>query len=125
MRRREVIALTGGVVAWPLPAWAQQPTRLPRIGWLGTGSPTSANRLLAAFREGLKALNYIEGENISIENRWAEGKIERLPELAQDLVHQRVDVILAGGSLAAEAAKRATQLFPLWRQALGTSSILG
>jgi len=119
MRRREFLALTGGAVAWPLPAWAQQPTTLPRLGWLGTGSPTSTNRLLAAFREGLKALNYIEGQNISIEYRWAEGKIERLPELAQDLVHQRVDIIVAGGSLGATAAKGATSVIPIVTAGVG------
>jgi len=125
MRRREFLALTGGAVAWPLPAWAQQPTTLPRLGWLGTGTPTSANRLLTAFREGLKALNYIEGQNISIEYRWAEGKIERLPELAQDLVHQRVDVILAGGSLGAAAAKGATSVIPIVTAGVGDLVDLG
>ena len=125
MRRREFLALTGGAVAWPLPAWAQQPTTLPRLGWLGTGSPTSTNRLLAAFREGLKALNYIEGQNISIEYRWAEGKIERLPELAQDLVHQRVDIIVAGGSLGATAAKGATSVIPIVTAGVGDLVDLG
>jgi putative tryptophan/tyrosine transport system substrate-binding protein len=125
MRRREFLALTGGAVTWPLPIWAQQPTTLPRLGWLGTGTPTSANRLLTAFREGLKALNYIEGQNISIEYRWAEGKIERLPELAQDLVHQRVDVILAGGSLGAAAAKGATSVIPIVTAAVGDLVDLG
>ena len=125
MRRREFLALTGGAVTWPLPIWAQQPTTLPRLGWLGNGTPTSANRLLTAFREGLKALNYIEGQNISIEYRWAEGKIERLPELAQDLVHQRVDVILAGGSFAAAAAKGATSVIPIVTAAVGDLVDLG
>src|SRR5215212_4603354 len=125
MRRRSFLALTGGAVTWPLPIWAQQPTTLPRLGWLGTGTPTSANRLLTAFREGLKALNYIEGQNISIEYRWAEGKIERLPELAQDLVHQRVDVILAGGSLGAAAAKGATSVIPIVTAAVGDLVDLG
>ena len=125
MRRREFLALTGGAVTWPLPIRAQQPTTLPRLGWLGTGTPTSANRLLTAFREGLKALNYIEGQNISIEYRWAEGKIERLPELAQDLVHQRVDVILAGGSLGAAAAKGATSVIPIVTAGVGDLVDLG
>src|SRR5262245_4259347 len=72
-------------VAWPIRAQAQPSTRLPRIGWLVTGSPTSYRFSLAAFRDGLKTLNYIEGQNISIEYRWAEGKIERLPELHPSL----------------------------------------
>jgi putative tryptophan/tyrosine transport system substrate-binding protein len=105
MKRREFITLLGGAAAaWPLAARAQQTQRIPRIGWLVTGSPTSYQFPLAAFRDGLKTLNYIEGQNISIEYRWAEGKIERLPELAKDLVRQKVDIILAGGSLGAEAA---------------------
>jgi putative tryptophan/tyrosine transport system substrate-binding protein len=113
IRRRDFILL-GGVVAaaWPLAARAQ-PTRLPRIGWLVTGSLTSYRFSLAAFRDGLKALNYIEGQNISIEYRWAEGKIERLPELARSLVHEKVDIILAGGSAGAQAAKHATSVIPI------------
>jgi putative tryptophan/tyrosine transport system substrate-binding protein len=113
MRRRKFIALVGGAAAaWPLAARAQ-PTRLPRIGWLVTGSLTSYRFSLAAFRDGLKALNYIEGQNISIEYRWAEGKIERLPELARSLVHEKVDIILAGGSAGAQAAKHATSVIPI------------
>jgi putative tryptophan/tyrosine transport system substrate-binding protein len=68
---------------------------------------------LAAFRDGLKALGYVEGQNISIEYRWAEGNITRLPELATELVHEKVDIILAGGSVGAEAAKHATSVIPI------------
>jgi ABC-type uncharacterized transport system substrate-binding protein len=125
IRRREFIALLGGAAAgWPLAARAQ-PSRLPRIGWLVTGSLTSHRFSLAAFRDGLKALNYIEGQNISIEYRWAEGKIERLPELAQSLVQERVDIILAGGSLGAEAAKRATSVIPIVTAGAGDLVDLG
>jgi putative tryptophan/tyrosine transport system substrate-binding protein len=127
IRRREFITLLGGAAAaWPLGARAQQPTtRVPRIGWLVTGSPTSYRFSLAAFRDGLKTLNYIEGQNISIEYRWAEGKIERLPELAQDIVHQKVDIILAGGSLGAEAAKHATSVIPIVTAGAGDLVDLG
>jgi putative ABC transport system substrate-binding protein len=113
MKRREFITLLGGAAAWPLRAQAQPTTRLPRIGWLVTGSPTSYRFSLAAFLDGLKTLNYIEGQNISIEYRWAEGKIERLPELARSLVHERVDIILAGGNVGALAAKHATSVIPI------------
>ena len=126
MTRREFITLIGGAAAaWPLAARAQQATRLPRIGWLVTGSPASYRFSLAAFRDGLKTLNYIEGQNISIEYRWAEGKIERLPELAQSLVRERVDIILAGGSLGAEAAKHATSVIPIVTAGAGDLVDLG
>ena len=96
MKRRAFITLLGGVAAaWPLGARAQQPTpRVPRIGWLVTGSPTSYRFSLAAFRDGLKTLNYIEGQNIAIEYRWAEGKIERLRELAKELVELLLDHVM-------------------------------
>ena len=125
MRRREFITLLGGAAAWPLAARAQPATRLPRIGWLVTGSPASYRFSLAAFRDGLKTLNYIEGQNISIDYRWAEGKIERLPELAKSLVHERVDIILAGGSLGAEAAKHATSVIPIVTAGAGDLVDLG
>jgi putative ABC transport system substrate-binding protein len=126
IKRREFITLLGGAAAaWPLAARAQHTTRVPRIGWLVTGSPTSYQFSLAAFRDGLKTLNYIEGQNISIEYRWAEGKIERLPELAKDLVRQNVDIILAGGSLGAEAAKHATSVIPIVTAGAGDLVDLG
>jgi putative ABC transport system substrate-binding protein len=114
MKRREFIALLGGPAAWPLAASSQQSkTTVPRIGWLVTGSPTSYRLSLAAFRDGLKALGYVEGKNIRIEYRWAEGNVARLAELANELVQQNVDVILAGGSVGAEAAKQVTSVIPI------------
>ena len=115
MQRRQFIALLGGAAAaWPFAARAQQPTtKIARIGWLVTGSPTTHRFSLAAFRDGLKALGYVEGQNISIEYRWAEGNVTRLPELANELVREKVDIILAGGSVGAEAAKHATSLIPI------------
>ena len=119
MQRRDFIALLGGAAAWPVAARAQQPTtRVPRIGWLVTGDPTSYRFSLAAFRDGLRALNYIEGQSIAIEYRWAEGVVDRLPELARDLVHQKVDIILAGGITGAQAARDATQTIQSCRAAL-------
>jgi putative tryptophan/tyrosine transport system substrate-binding protein len=116
MRRRAFITLLGGAAAaaWPRAAQTQQQTtKVPRIGWLVTGSPTSYRLSLAAFWDGLKALGYVEGKNIRIEYRWAEGNVARLPELANELVQQNVDVILAGGSVGAEAAKHATSVIPI------------
>jgi ABC-type uncharacterized transport system substrate-binding protein len=114
MRRREFITFLGGAASWPLAARAQQPTtKMTRIGWLVTGSPTTHRFSLAAFRDGLKALGYVEGQNIGIEYRWAEGNTTKLPELANELVREKVDIILAGGSVGAEAAKRATSLIPI------------
>ena len=115
MNRREFITLLGSAAAtWPLAASAQQPTKkMPRIGWLVTGSPASYRFSLAAFREGLRALNYVEGENITIEYRWAHGDVGRLSELAKELVQQKVDIILAGGSIGAKVAKDATLVIPI------------
>jgi putative tryptophan/tyrosine transport system substrate-binding protein len=109
MQRRDFIALLGVAASSPFAARAEQPTtRVPRIGWLVTGDPISYRFSLAAFRDGLRALNYIEGQNIAIEYRWAGGVVDRLPELASDLVREKVDVILAGGTIGARAARDAT-----------------
>ena len=125
-RREFIVVLGGTAAAWPLPARAQQTTtRVPRIGWLVTGSPTSHRFNLAAFRDGLKTLNYIEGQNINIEYRWAEGNTARLPDLADELVQQKVDVILAGGTIGAEAAMHATSDIPIVAAGAGDLVELG
>ena len=115
MRRREFITILGGAATtWPIAASAQQPaTKVPRIGWLVTGTPASYRYSLAAFRDGLQAVKYVEGQNIEIIFKWAEGNISRLPELANELVQQNVDVILAGGTAGARAAKGATPAVPI------------
>jgi putative ABC transport system substrate-binding protein len=124
--RRELITLLGGAAAaWPLAARAQTTKKVPQIGWLVTGSPASYRFSLAAFRDGLKALGHVEGQNISIEYRWAEGNIGRLPDLAKELVHQNVDIILAGGSVGAEAAKHATSIIPIVAAGVGDLVELG
>jgi ABC-type uncharacterized transport system substrate-binding protein len=113
-RRKFLATLGGAAAAWPLVARAQQRVaKMPRIGWLVTGSPASYRLSLAAFREGLRALHYVEGENIAIEYRWAHGDVRRLPELAKELVEQKVDIILAGGSIGAKIAKEATAVIPI------------
>ena len=97
----------------------------PIVGWLVTGSPTSYRHSLAAFRDGLTEAGYVEGRNLGIEYKWADGNVSRLPELAGDLVHQQVDVILAGGSVGAEAAKRATATIPIVAAGVGDLVELG
>jgi putative ABC transport system substrate-binding protein len=104
------IILTMGLLATPLAADAQPAGKNPRIGILRPGSPPDP--LLDAFRQGLRELGYDEGRNISIEYRWAEGRDDRLPGLAADLVRLKVDVIVAGGG-AVEAASRATRVIPI------------
>jgi putative tryptophan/tyrosine transport system substrate-binding protein len=113
MNRRECIAGLGGAMAWPLAARAQQP-RMPVIGYLYPGSPESSTCNLAAFRQGLAEIGYVEGGNVAIEYRFAEGQLDRLPMLASELVLREVTVIAAlGGFDAARAAKAATTSIPV------------
>src|SRR6266481_1063979 len=96
-----------------IPADAQQPKKVPRIGVISPAFPSAAAPFIEAFREGLHDLGYIEGKNIVIEYRYAEGKEDRLPALAAELVHLKVDVIVVGGGNATLAAKNATKTVPI------------
>ena len=101
--------LTGNSLADNCPgAEAQQPTKIPRIGYLTTVSPSAISARIEAFRQGLRELGYVEGKNIVIEWRSAEGKLDRLPALAAELVRLKVDVIVSGGPPPTRAAKEAT-----------------
>ncbi len=111
MRRRDFITLLGSTAAWPLMARAQQ-SSIPVVGILSSSSLSAFTDLLGAFREGLKETGYIEGRNITIESRWAEGRFERLPELAAELVKRRVAVIVTTGGSSTLAAKAASSTIP-------------
>jgi putative tryptophan/tyrosine transport system substrate-binding protein len=113
LNRRSFIAFLGGALAWSDDVRSQEP-RLPVIGFLNPGSPDRFAPLLDAFRQGLNDGGYVEGRNVAIEYRWANGQLARLPELAADLARRRVSLIAAtGAAVSAHAAKTATMTVPV------------
>ena len=114
MKRRKFITLLGGAAAtWPVVARAQQSHRVPRIGVLLPGTPTSFAPRTQAFVEGLRDLGYVEGRTIGIEWKWGHDRVDRLPDLAAELAGSQVDVIVTGGTVAARALKNATRTIPI------------
>ena len=112
MNRRELMLVLGGAMTAPRAVGAQQKA-MPVIGFLGAASPGPIAADIAAFRQGLSETGYIEGQNVTIEYRWAEGYYDRLPGLAADLVGAKVDVIATGGTPSVLAAKSATSMIPI------------
>lgn len=117
--KRVVAALALGLLAAPLVAEAQQPGKVARMGMLMTGSPSAARPLIEGFRQGLRELGYSEGQNLAIEYRWVEGKVDQFRDAAADLVRVKVDVILAWGTTAVTAAKQTTSTVPIIFVAVG------
>jgi putative tryptophan/tyrosine transport system substrate-binding protein len=113
MQRREFIAGIGAATAWPLATARAQQKAMPVIGVLSTGSPSVSSGPIMAFRQGLSEAGYVEGQNLAIEYRWAEGHYDRLPALAADLVGRKVDLIMASSPPSALAAKSATSTIPI------------
>src|SRR5215510_13290710 len=121
MNRREFITLLGGAAAWPLAAHAQQAGKVPTIGFLGAGTASAMSQWTAAFVQRLRELGWIEDRTIAIQYRWAEGRTERLAEIAAEFVRLKVDVIATSGMAAATAAKQATSVIPIVFAAAGDS----
>ena len=115
MRRREFIMLLGGIAAaaWPLAARAQQATKLSTIGYLGLGTLATESQRMAAFVQRLRELGWIEGRTVAIDYHWADGRRELMAEIAAEFVRLKVDVIFAGGTEPALAAKKASALIPI------------
>jgi putative tryptophan/tyrosine transport system substrate-binding protein len=111
IRRRDFVILLGGGAAWPLAARAQQPAKT--IGFLGAGTPSSYSQWVAAFMQRLREFGWVDGRNMGIEYRWAEGRSERYTEIAAEFVGRNVDVIVAHGNAAVLAAKQATSIIPI------------
>ena len=112
-RRKFLATLLGGVAGWPLTARAQQPGKLPIVGFLGATTPSAQSQWTAAFVQRLRELDWIEGRNVAIEHRWMEGRNERAAEIAAEFVQRRVDIIVTHSAAPVVAAKQATSTIPI------------
>jgi putative ABC transport system substrate-binding protein len=119
IKRREFITLLGGAAAWPLTASAQQTGGVPTIGFLGSATPATQGQWVAAFVQRLRELGWVEGHNLTIDYRWAEGRSERFAEIAAEIVRLKVNVIVTVTTPAALAAKQATSVIPIVFAAAG------
>jgi putative tryptophan/tyrosine transport system substrate-binding protein len=119
IKRRDFIALLGGAAAWPLSARAEQPAKLPTIGFLVSGTPSFHGQLVAGFVQRLRELGWIEGRTVGIEYRWAEGRTERAVEIAAEFARRKVDVIVTSGTAMVVAAKQAASVTPIVFAAAG------
>jgi putative ABC transport system substrate-binding protein len=119
MKRREFITLLSGAATWPLVARAQQPVKLPTIGFLGANTPSVQGRWIAAFVQRLRELGWVEGRNVAIEYRWAETRFERSPEIIAEFVRLKVDVIVTHATANILAAKQGTSVIPIVFAAVG------
>lgn len=111
--RLSSLAVILSLILAPLVAGAQQPAKVPRIGVLLSGSPATSKFLVDTFVQALRDLGYVEGQSVILEHRWAEGKVDRMPDLAAELVHLKVDVLVVGGTPATRAARQATGTIPI------------
>jgi putative ABC transport system substrate-binding protein len=120
VKRRDFITLLGGAAAaWPFAARAQQPAKLPSVGYLGSATPATQGQWAAAFVQRLRELGWIEGRTIAVEYRWAEGRDQRAAEIAAEFVQRKVDVIVTSGTSMVLAAKQATSVIPIVFTATG------
>jgi putative tryptophan/tyrosine transport system substrate-binding protein len=119
VKRREFITLLGGTAAWPLAARAQHVGKPPTIGFLGSTSPSTQGQWVAAFVQRLRELGWMEGRNLAIELRWAEGRSERYSEIVAEFMRDKVDVIVTAGTEPVVAAQRATSVIPIVFAAAG------
>jgi putative ABC transport system substrate-binding protein len=119
MQRRRFILLAGAAVAWPLCARAQQPAKLPVIGFLGANTPAAQRESTAALLQRLGELGWVDGRNVKIEYRWAEGRFDRSPEMIAELLGLKADIIVTHAPLNVIAARRATSTVPIVFAAVG------
>src|SRR2546426_7446920 len=124
-RRTFLCGLTLGALSAPLGARAQQAGKVYRIGYLSNGNPTTTAPFVDAFRQGLREFGWVEGQNVSIEYQWADGRLERLPALAADLLKAPLDVIVLGGGPAVRAAREATRTVPIVSAIMGDPVAFG